>query len=211
MGNHAVSGAGKPLAGQTAVVTGAGSGAGAAIARALAGAGARVCVSDLNPDRADRVTEAITAAGGEAFAFQADISNKFQVAALIEETRDRGGRLDILVHNAHIRPEVGILKMDEWSWRRTLEVNLTGAFFCAQLAGRVMADEGGGLIVLLSRPGQAGAYTAFNTTQRSVEALAAQLAGELSPQGVRVVPVAAGPDDQLTAGRVLTLCAGDSP
>src|SRR5262245_21029667 len=94
----------KILRGKTAIVTGAGHGAGASMALALAEAGARVCASDVNPDRAKHTAEQIIAAGGEAFPFQADVSNKFQVASLIETTRDRYTSLDILAHHAHINP-----------------------------------------------------------------------------------------------------------
>ena len=190
------------LAGRAALVTGAGRGTGEAIARALAAAGARVCINDLNPDRARRVAEAIVAAGGEAFARQGDVTNKFQAAAAIEAARDRyGSHLAILVHNAHVNPTGPALKMDEWDVRRTVEVNVTGAFVVAQLAARVMADEGGGVIVLLTRePEETGAI--FAATQAALAGLAGALDAELRGLGVRVraVPVA-GPDG--TAAQVL--------
>lgn len=193
-----------PLDGRTAIVTGAGRGAGAAIARALAGAGAHVCVNDLNPDRAERVAAEIAAAGGEALAWQGDASNKFQVAALIETTRDRyGSRIDLLVHNAHVSPAAPALKMDEWDLRRTVDVNVVGAFLSAQLAARVMADEGGGLIVLLARPAQPGA-AAFAATQAAVTALAVALDDELRGQRVRV-QVAPVTTPGETAERVLAM------
>lgn len=192
------------LAGRASLVTGAGRGTGEAVARALAAAGARVCVNDLNPDRARRVAEEIVASGGEAFARQGDVTNKFQAAAAIEAARDRyGSHLAILVHNAHVSPAGPALKMDEWDVRRTVEVNLTGAFVVAQLAARVMAHEGGGVIVLLTRQGeQAGAV--FAATQAALGGLADALDAELREQGVRVhaVPVAGAED---TAARVLAV------
>lgn len=196
-----------PLSGRTAIVTGAGRGCGSAAARALASRGAKVCVSDINPDRADKVAAEITAAGGEAFGWQADIANRFQVASLIETTRDRYGRLDILVQHAHISPRAAALTMDEWEWRRTLEVNLTGAFFCMQLAGRVMADEGGGLIIQLVRPSAGSAMAAYTASRAGLLALAGALAAEWAASGVRVVAVDAE-SEQDTAGRIIELCAG---
>ncbi len=91
--------------------------------------------------------------------------------------------------------------MDEWDVRRTVEVNLTGAFVVAQLAARVMADEGGGVIVLLTRePEETGAV--FAATQAALAGLAGALNAELRGLGVRVhaVPVT-GPED--TAAQVL--------
>jgi NAD(P)-dependent dehydrogenase (short-subunit alcohol dehydrogenase family) len=129
------------LDGKVAIVTGAGSGLGQAIASKLALAGARITVNDINPDRADRVVGKITAAGGEAVAVVADISNKFQCVNVIETTRTRWGQLDVLVNNANIQPVASILKMDEWDWDRCIDVNLKGAFLMTQLCGRVMGDE----------------------------------------------------------------------
>jgi len=194
---------------RVAIVTGAGHGLGAETAKALARAGVRVCVNDLNPDRAERTAREIRAEGGQAFGWQGDVASKFQVAAMIETTRDRFGRLDILIQNAHVSPRTPALTMDEWEWQRTLEVNLTGAFLCGQLAGRVMSDEGGGLIVFLIRPslpGQANqGRAAFLTTQAGLVALAEALDAELSNQGVRVCAVTAcTPED--TIREILALC-----
>jgi NAD(P)-dependent dehydrogenase (short-subunit alcohol dehydrogenase family) len=135
------------LTGKVALVTGAGRGIGAALARGLAQSGAAVCVNDINPDNAQRTADEIAASGGDAMAWVADVSNKFQVGSMVEALRDRWDRFDILVNNAGVEPKSSIIKLDEWDWRKVLDVNLTGAFFCAQMAGRVMMDEGGGVIV----------------------------------------------------------------
>ncbi len=194
---------------RVAIVTGGGHGLGAETAKALARAGARVCVNDLNPDRAERTAKEIRAESGQAFGWQGDVASKFQVAAMIEATRDRFGRLDILIQNAHVNPRTPALTMDEWEWQRTLEVNLTGAFLCGQLAGRVMSDEGGGLIVFLVRPSLPGqahqGRAAFLATQAGLVALAEALDAELSNQGVRVCAVTARtPED--TIREILALC-----
>jgi 3-oxoacyl-[acyl-carrier protein] reductase len=138
------------LSGKVALVTGAGDGVGRAIALALGAAGAAVGVNDLNPDRADNVAQEIISAGGQAMAWAADVSNKFQVGSMIENLRDRFTHLNILINAAGVQRPSTLIKLDEYDWRRILEINLTGTFFCAQLAGRVMADEGGGVIVNLA-------------------------------------------------------------
>jgi len=191
------------LAQKVAIVTGSGRGLGAHIALALASAGASVCVNDLNPDRVDAVTSAIESAGGAAFGWQGDVANRFQAAAMIERTREHFGGLDILVHNAHAHPSSPALKMDEWDLRRTVEVNIIGAFFCAQLAGRVFSDQGHGQIALLVRAGadQPG-QSAFAATQAALTTLAGSLAAELIGDGVQVfvLPVTTHQD---TATRLL--------
>ena len=132
------------LSDNTALVTGAGAGCGRAIALALAASGANVAVADLNIERAETVSEAIKAAGGSAVALHVDVSNRFQAANMIERTRDVFGAIHVLVNAAGAFRAEPLLKVDEWDWRRQLEVNITGTFFCLQLVARVMADEGGG-------------------------------------------------------------------
>ena len=136
------------LRGRAAIVTGGGAGCGRSIALALADAGAAVVVNDLNPDRAEAVRAEIEAGGGRALACPGDVSNRFQAANLIERARDQFSRISLLVNAASAGPlERPLLRLDEWDWRRLLDVNLTGAFFCTQLLGRVMAEEGGGVIL----------------------------------------------------------------
>ncbi len=195
------------LSGRVALITGAGRGCGEAVARAVAAAGARVCACDLNPDRADRVAGEIAAAGGQAFGWQADVSNKFQVGSLIETVRDQYGRIDLLIHHAHVGPRAALLAMDEWEWRRTIEVNLTGAFLCAQMAGRVMSDEGGGSIVLLRKPIPPGDFGALAASQAGLTALAAALSAELAGKAVRVSTCDADTPDE-TVRRVMSLLNG---
>src|SRR5690606_12076613 len=116
------------LTGHAAIVTGAGIGVGRAIALALAQSGAAVFANDLNPDRANRIAEEITGRGGRAAGWQADVANRFQVASLIEAARDAFGRITILVNAASVYKTGPVATLDEWDWRRLLDVNLTGAF-----------------------------------------------------------------------------------
>ncbi len=184
------------LTGQNALVTGAGSGCGRAIALALADSGAAVAVSDLNIERAERVSEQIKARHQRAIALQADVSNRFQAANMIETTRDALGKIHILINAAGIFKAEPMLKIDEWDWRRQLEVNITGSFFCMQLVGRVMADEGGGSIVNLSSAAALRstipAGIGYLAGKASVSAMTRQAARELAPHQIRVNAIAAG-------------------
>jgi len=171
-------------------VTGAGEGLGWAVAIALAGAGARVFANDLNPDRADKVVAHIRAQGGEAQAYQCDVSNKLMVGPLIESMRDAYGKIDIVVNAAGVEKRASLITLDEWDWRRVLDVNLTGAFFVSQLAGRVMKDEGGGVIINLAstagHPLARAHSAAYVASKAGLVGLTKEFAREFAAYGVRV-------------------------
>ena len=184
------------LTGQTAIVTGAGADVGRAIALILAQAGASVVVNDLNPDRADKVTQEIIDAGGKATAWQADASNRFQVGSLIEAARDAYGRLHIVINAAGTFKGGPMPKFDEWDWRRLMEMNLNSAFFVSQLAGRVMADEGGGIIVNIAstagHPNPLLDSVGYVTSKAGLIGMTKQCAREFAPLGIRVNAVCPG-------------------
>jgi 3-oxoacyl-[acyl-carrier protein] reductase len=132
---------------KVALVTGAGRGIGRALAIALAQEGARVAVNDINPTNADETVAEIIAAGGEAGAWIADVSLKHPIQAMIDGVLERWGDVHLLINNAAIMPSGAILKMDEWAWDRTINVNLKGPFLMCQSVGRIMKESGGGAIV----------------------------------------------------------------
>jgi 3-oxoacyl-[acyl-carrier protein] reductase len=184
------------LSGQTAIVTGAGADVGRATALALARSGAAVVVNDLNPDRVEAVTEEIRTAGGQALGWQADVANRFQVGSMIEAARDQFGRIHILVNAAGAFKGGPMAKLDEWDWRRLLDVNLTGAFFCCQLLGRVMAEEGGGIIVNIAasagHPNPLPEGAGYVASKSGLIGMTRQCAREFAPLGIRVNAVCPG-------------------
>lgn len=185
------------LDGLNALVTGAGSDTGRAIAHRLAASGATVIVNDLNPDSIERVSQEIIAEGGKAHPWQADISNRFQVGTMIEEMRDKLGGIHILVNAAGIRNiSADMTKVDEWDWRRMLEVNVTGVFFISQLLGRVMAEEGGGVIVNIAatagHPSPIEQGVAYVASKSALIGFTKQCAKEYAPRGIRVNAVCPG-------------------
>ena len=188
------------LSGKTALVTGAGSSNGRLIALALAAAGARLAVNDINPDRAAETVRQIEAPGGQALEVLADVSKKFAVQAMFNEIEDVLGFPNILVNNARVCPQKDLLEMDEWEWRRTLDVNLTGAFVMMQVAGRLMRAAGSGVIVNVIQPPPdekpRGAYRAAVAGIRQLTRTAAQ---ELGEHGIRVFELEGAGIDRILA------------
>ena len=180
------------LSGHHALVTGAGAGCGRAIALALAEHGAAVAVNDLNIERAESLAQEIQDKGGQAVPLRADISNRFQTASMIEQTRDAFGRIHILVSAAGIFKAEPMLNIDEWEWRRQIEVNITGVFFCMQLVGRVMADEGGGRIINLTSTASYAAAMGHAAGKTAVIGMTRQAARELASKNIMVNAIAAG-------------------
>jgi 3-oxoacyl-[acyl-carrier protein] reductase len=188
------------LSGKAAIITGAGAGFGRATALALSAAGASVLINDLNPDRADDVVDEIHAQGGQAAAFQADVCNRFQAAATIETARESFGRIELLINAAGTFKAGDALSVDEWDWRRLLDVNITGTFFMSQLMGRVMRDEGGGTMInftsnnsLYSTRSDGVGYAA---SKAGIVGLTRQLATEYAPYKIRVNAVCVGGLDE---------------
>lgn len=174
---------------QVAIVTRVDSPLGEATALALARAGAAVCANGLNPARVDQVIEQIVADGGRALGWNGDLSNRFQVSALIEAVRAAFGRLDTVACVADYERPASVLQLDEYDWRRVLDLNLTSAFFFIQLAGRVMVEAGGGALIILvptapaaPNPGSA----VFTSSLAGAEGLVRAAAVDLWESNVRV-------------------------
>lgn len=147
------------LPGKVAIVTGGNRGIGRAISQAYSREGAKVAVVGRNKPLCDEVTRQIKKDGGEAMAIQADVSSEVDVARMAEQTKDKYGRIDILVNNAAVNlpyRAVTDLTLEEWNW--VLGVNLTGPMLCirAVLPGMI-AQRSGKIINLASLGGRHGA------------------------------------------------------
>jgi NAD(P)-dependent dehydrogenase (short-subunit alcohol dehydrogenase family) len=189
------------VSGGVALVTGAGRGVGHAVALALGAAGARLAVVDVNPDSAEAAAEAIMRAGGTARAAVADVSNKLAVQTLLYDLLEAWERIDLLVNAAHVTPGSTALKLDEWEWNRTLDVNLKGAFLVSQTVARAMQATGGGLIVNVLRPEAASPHAGVRAARAGLLGLSAALAEEWGAFGVRVETVEAGSAAEQVAER----------
>lgn len=138
------------LEGRTALVTGAARGLGRAIALALADAGADVSLGLRDPSSADDLAKEIRSMGRESFSVAMDVLDLAQIRTAVDAVVDRFGRLDVLVNNAGLGPENLAEDVTEADYDLTFGVNVKGAFFASQAAGRVMMRQGGGRIVNIS-------------------------------------------------------------
>ena len=181
------------------LVTGAGRGLGRAVAVALGLVGARVAVIDVNPDAAERTAAEI---GAGAAAHVVDVSNKMAIQTLLYTLLEANERLDLLVNAAQVAPATAALKLDEWEWDRTIDVNLKGTFLMSQTVARAMKEMGGGLILNLLRPPESS-HAAVRAARAGLVGLTEALQAEWAPYGVRVVALDATGDSAQTAAAVV--------
>jgi NAD(P)-dependent dehydrogenase (short-subunit alcohol dehydrogenase family) len=181
---------------KVAIVTGGGSGLGEACALTFARGGARVVVADYDPEGGKRVTDAITADGGEATFVEVDVSKAEQNETMVKSAVDTYGGLHIAVNNAGIggaQAPSGEYPID--SWRQVIDVNLNGVFYGMRYEIPAMLDSGGGSIVnIASILGSVGFATssAYVAAKHGVVGLTKTAAIEYSAQGVRVNSVGPG-------------------
>lgn len=183
--------------GKVVVVTGSGSGLGQGIARRFAEAGARVVVHYYHSrEGAEAVRDGIRAAGGEAIALQANVTNPNEVARLVAGTVEKWGRLDVLVNNAGTYPLANVLEMTPEEWDEVIHSNLRSAFLCTQAAAKHMIAQGeGGAIVNITSieaENPAPMHSHYDAAKGGVLMLTRASALELGAQGIRVNAVAPG-------------------
>lgn len=187
---------GTELAGKVALVTGGARNIGRAIARSLAAGGAAVMVNArTSRAQAEETVALIEQAGGRAALHIADVTQPAEVAALLEATLKRFGRIDALVNNAAIRMETPFAQITFEDWRRVLSSVLDAAFLCSQACLPHLARSGAGAIVNIGGlTGHRGA-----TGRAHVIAAKAGLAGmtkalalDLAPQKITVNCVVPG-------------------
>src|SRR4029079_12812930 len=177
------------LSGKVALVTGAGNGIGQAIAERFASEGASVVALDLESDAVGGVIAGIKNLGGQGEAVRGDISQRADVARAVQACVEHFGGLDILAANAGIADAQPLLEIEERSWRRIIDVNLTGTFFCIQEAARVMIPARKGSMVVAASTNAFYVETNmahYNASKGGVVALVRSAALCLGPYGIRV-------------------------
>lgn len=177
------------LDGLTAVVTGAGGGIGSAGAAALAEAGADVVLVARSRDKLEAAAEPVRAAGRRAFVVEADVTDEASVAQAAARIEAEAGQVDILFNNAGVTSPKIMAELGAAEFRRVLDVNITGAFLCAQAFSPGMCARGSGRIInmgsILSGRGMAN-RTVYCATKAGLANFAAALAFEVGGDGVTV-------------------------
>lgn len=184
------------LTGKIALITGASRGIGEAIAARLAEAGAKLVIASRKQDALDAVADGLRARGADVLPIAAHNGDKAALTALVEQAIGHYGGLDIVVNNAATNPHFGpVLEAQDSMWQKTLEVNLLGAFWLAQLAVPHLRQRGGGKIINVTsvnglRPGtMQGVYSA---SKAALINLTQTLALELGPDNIQVNAIAPG-------------------
>src|SRR5690625_835552 len=178
-----------------ALVTGAGSGMGEAGSHRLAREGMAVAALDINGEAAARVVQDIHEAGGEAVAVVADVGDRDQVEAALDEIHDVFGPVTVLVNNAGVENFTPFDEIDGDNWRCILDVNLTGSYVVTQAVLPDMLEESWGRIVnIASLAAQVGApnMVHYAASKGGVVAMTLSLALGLGPRGITVNAVSPG-------------------
>jgi len=192
------------LQGQSALVTGADSGIGKGVALELAKAGARVIINHVDAHEVAQLTvDEIIAAGGEAYAIHADVSNEAEVQAMFAEMYKQYGTIDILVNNAGLQRDSKFVDMTLDQWQTVININLTGQFLCAREAAREFIRRGvvagrskaAGKIICMSSVHEVipwAGHANYAASKGGVMLMMKTIAQEYAPKKVRINSIAPG-------------------
>ena len=185
----------KTLAGKVAIVTGGTRGIGLAIARLLAEDGASVVVSGRDAARLDAAVKELESLGAPALGVPADATKREDADRLVEVTRERFGRIDVLVNNAGITRDQLLVRMKDDDWDQVLDTNLRGVFLMTRAVGKVMMRQKSGRIIniasaagAMGNPGQVN----YSAAKAGVIGLTKASGRELAHWNILVNAVAPG-------------------
>jgi NAD(P)-dependent dehydrogenase (short-subunit alcohol dehydrogenase family) len=184
------------LTGKVAIVTGASKGIGAQMARGLAEFGAKVVISSRKQEALDEVASTFQADGLEAVGIACHVGDAEQRQALIDQTMEKYGRIDVLINNAATNPYFGpIDKMTPEVYQKTMAINLDAAMYMSNLVYAVMKKQNSGSIIHISSieglHASAG-FAAYNLSKAALVMLAKNQAAEWGSDGVRVNVICPG-------------------
>jgi NAD(P)-dependent dehydrogenase (short-subunit alcohol dehydrogenase family) len=183
------------LENKVAIVTGAARGIGEAIATRLCAEGARVVISDIDLPAAQGTSKELNSRGYKTIAVKANVGIKTDVETMVKETIATFGRIDILVNNAGMSVVGASVELEESRWRTGIDVMLTGAFFCSQLAGKEMIKQKNGKIINIASVNGIDAFperACYCSAKAGVMALSKVLGCEWARYNINVNAIAPG-------------------
>ncbi|MEW7291768.1 SDR family NAD(P)-dependent oxidoreductase [Aquimarina sp. 2304DJ70-9] len=192
------------------IVTGAGSGIGAATAKHFAKHQAKVVVSDIREEKAQKIADEIKASGGESTVITANVAKYDEVEQLIAKTVEQFGRLDVIVNNAGIGPR-NMAKTGEYTledWDSVIAVNQTGVFYCMKLALQQMMKQGGGNIVnIASLAGLKASLNnlSYSASKFAVVGMTKSAALEYASKNIRINAVCPGYTESALLDKLLSV------
>jgi NAD(P)-dependent dehydrogenase (short-subunit alcohol dehydrogenase family) len=180
---------------RVALVTGGGAGIGRAVAVRLAREGASVVVSDIDEEAGSGTIHEIESADGKGSFFRADVASEADARGMVAFAEEEFGGLDVLVNNAGVGVGASVVDTSDEEWRRILDTNLTGVFYCCRAAIPHLRARGGGWIVnvssLASRNPFAGGAV-YSASKAGLNAFSEALMQEVRHDGIRVSAVLPG-------------------
>ena len=188
------------LDGKTALVTGGGRGLGQYMAQALSDAGASVVLCSRKKEACEEVRQEIEARGGKAIALACDVTDPEQVEAVVKETVDAFGGVDVLVNNSGATWGAPTLEMPLDAFDKVVGVNVRGTFLMSQAVLRRMVEkgEGGAIVNIASVAGLVGGHPdymqtiGYNSSKGAVISMTRDLATSFARDGIRVNAIAPG-------------------
>jgi NAD(P)-dependent dehydrogenase (short-subunit alcohol dehydrogenase family) len=185
------------LDGKVAVITGAGGGMGREAAILFTQEGAKVCAADVQLGAAEET--AALCAPDAAFAFEVDVANEEQVAAMMSTTAERFGGIDVLYNNAGISPDDdgSVLDTSVEAWNRVQDVNTKGVFLCCKHGIPYLRERGGGSVInvasFVAILGAATSQISYTASKGAVLSMSRELAVQFARDRIRVNALCPGP------------------
>lgn len=187
------------LTGKVAIVTGGGRGLGEQIAKGFAEAGANVVLCSRNENACKEVSEELKSIGVESLAIKCDVTNPEDVQNVVNQTKEKFGRIDILVNNSGASWGAPAEDMPLEAWHKVLNVNVTGTFIMSQAVGKIMLEQKTGKIInIASVAGLQGTNpkyldaVGYSASKGAVVNLTRDLAVKWGSRGINVNAIAPG-------------------